>query len=238
MSFETRYVIVAGVAWIRRTRVETTDGRVEDRMWAVLFGEDVPSVRTGPAGSSSIERGSLGDLSWELEWTPLQPEFETPRGMLRRIAPTRLDTIPSILVSGRVGGRELDAAPGHTARLAGRRHAASWGWAHWSDAAGRFVHVLTAKTPPLPRASQYATEQRGPGVPIARARVDPPRVTVGPYSVEAPPETFVRLEYLDTDGSPVWCYHSENGRLTGGGLTVDGVALEIGTRTPIEGWPA
>lgn len=237
MRFETRYVIVAGVAWIRRSRVETTDGRVDDRMWAVLFGDGEPSVRTGAAGSSSIEAGSLGELSWDLSWTSLQPDFETPRGVLRRVAPTRLDTSPSILVSGRIGDRALDGAPGHTARLAGKRHAASWGWAHWSDAAGRFVHVLTAKSPPLPRVSQHATERAGPGLPIARARVAPPRFTVGPYSLEASPATFVRLEYLDTDGSSVWCYHSEQARLTGGGLALDGVAMEIGTRTPIEGWP-
>jgi hypothetical protein len=237
VSFQTRYVIVAGAAWIRRTRVETTDGRIDDRVWAVLFGDGEPSVHMGPAGASSIERGAIGGLSWELDWTSLQPDFETPRGVLRRVAPTRLDTSPAILVSGRIGDRELDAAPGHTARLNGTRHAASWGWAHWSDADGRFVHVLTAKSPPLPRVSQHATERGGPGVPIARAHVAPPRFTVGPYTLEAAPETFVRLEYLDTDGSSLWCYHSENGRLTGGGLALDGVAMELGTRTPIDGWP-
>jgi len=169
-------------------------------------------------------------------WTELATSFETPNRFFRIVAPTHLVTTPALSISGRIGDRVLDAAPGHTARLWGKRHAQTWGWAHASTADGRWAHLLTVLAPPLPRASQHATERGGPGFPIARSRVEPPRVTVGPYVVDAPSETFIGLRYLDTDGSDLWCYHSERGHLRGAGIDMPGAAMEIAVRAPIAGW--
>ena len=235
MRYETEYVIVAGIAWLRRTRVETSDGRVEDSVWAVTFEGDT-IARKGPADGSTSARGHIGDFDWELTWTALAAPFETPNRALRRIAPSHLVTTPAVLVDGHVGERRLEQEPGHAARLWGKRHARSWGWAHASTADGRWAHLLTASAPPLPRVSQHATQAGGPGLPVARGSVDGTRITVGKYAVDAPPESFVGLRYLDTDGSHLWCYHSERGRLRGPGADFDGAAMEIAVREPIEGW--
>jgi hypothetical protein len=147
-----------------------------------------------------------------------------------------MTTTPAIAVHGRIGDRVLAGAAGHTAHIAGKRHARTWGWAHASTADGRWAHLLSASAPPLPRASQYASEQRPPGLPFARARLEPPRLTVGPYVVDAPVESFVGLRYLDTDDSDTWCYHSEVAHLRGRGADFPGAAMEIATREPIPGW--
>lgn len=236
MRYETTYVIVAGVAWIRCSRVETGDGRVEDTTWLVLFDGERPEARRETTGASTIERGELDGIAWDLSWTALATPFETPHRVIRRFAPSHLVTTPALLISGCIGDRVLKEAPGHAARLWGRRHAQTWGWAHASTADGRWAHLLTALAPPLPRAAQHATERGGPGIPIARSRVQPPSVVVGPYVVDAPPETFIGLRYLDTDGSDVWCYHSERGHLRGAGIDMRGAAMEIAVRGPIPGW--
>jgi hypothetical protein len=236
VRYETSYVIVAGVAWIRRSRVQTHDGHVEDSAWIVLFDGERPVARKHAAGASTIERGEIDGIAWDLTWTPVAAAFETPHRLLRKVAPTHLVTTPAILVSGRIGDRVLDAAPGHTAQLWGKRHARTWGWAHASTADGRWTHLLSADAPPLPRVAQHATERGGPGIPIARSRVEPPRVAVGPYVVDAPVESFIGLRYLDTDGSQIWCYHSERGHLRGGDVDLKGAALEIAVREPIAGW--
>jgi hypothetical protein len=235
VKYETEYVIVAGIAWIRRSRVELADGRVDDSVWVVTFDGE-PVARKAPAGDATPFRGRIDDIDWELTLTPLAPAFETPGPVIRRVAPTHVLTTPAVLVDGRVGERQIERAAGHTARLWGKRHAREWGWAHASGEDGRWAHVLTALAPPLPRVAQHATEQGGPGLPLARGRVDPPCVEVGPYVVDAPVETFVGLRYLDTDGSHVWCYHSERGHLRGDGLDFRGAALEIAVREPIDGW--
>jgi hypothetical protein len=237
VRYDTSYVIVAGVAWIRRSRVETQNGRVDDSVWVVLFDGEQPVARKGAAGDSTIERGELDGISWDLRWTALAASFETPgNALLRRVAPTHLVTTPALSISGRIGDRLLDEAPGHTARLWGKRHAQTWGWAHASTADGRWAHLLTARAPPLPRVAQHATERSGPGLPLARSRVEPPQMTVGPYVVDAPVETFIGLRYLDTDGSEIWCYHSERGHLRGAGVDLQGAAMEIAVRAPMPGW--
>ena len=237
MKYETSYVIVAGVAWIRRSRVETSDGRIDDSVWLVTFGGEGVQAHKERAGDSTIAHGRAGGIDWELDWIALAPPFATPHGLVRRVAPTRMLTTPALTISGRVGDRVLDGAPGHTAQLSGRRHARSWGWAHASTADGRWAHLLTASAPPLPRASQYATDARGPGLPLARASVERSRVSVGPFVVDAPEESFFGLRYLDTDGSHLWCYHSERAHLRGGDVDFDGAAMEIATREPILDWP-
>jgi hypothetical protein len=179
-----------------------------------------------------IRAGELDGLSWELELRELASPFQTPHRLLRRIAPTNMVTRPALAVSGRIGDLTLAVAPGHAAELAGRRHAPRWGWAHASSADGRYLHLLTATSPPLPRVSQYATEHRRPGLPLARGTVEDTSVRVGPYTAGAPVDSFVGLRYLDTDGSTVWCYHSE--AATVGDFT--GAAMEIAVREPIAGW--
>ena len=61
-------------------------------------------------------------------------------------------------------------------------------------------------------------------------------MTVGPYVVDAPVETFIGLRYLDTDGSEIWCYHSERGHLRGEDTELRGAAMEIAVRAPLPGW--
>ena len=235
MRYETEYVIVAGVAWIRRSRVETRDGRVDESVWLVLF-DGAPTAHKAPAGTSTPREGAIDGIAWKLDWTAVHPSFETPHALLRPVAPSHLVTTPAILVDGTIGDRVLERAPGHTARLWGKRHAETWGWAHASTADGRWVHLLTATAPHLPRISQYAHNGRGPGLPFASAKVEPPVVEVGPYRVDAPLESFIGLRYLDTDGSDLWCYHSEQGHVRGGDIDLRGAALEIATREPIAGW--
>jgi hypothetical protein len=65
-SYETDYVIVAGVAWIRRTRVETSSGRSEESMWLSTFDGDVPEVHKADAGSMSVERGEIAGTAWDI----------------------------------------------------------------------------------------------------------------------------------------------------------------------------
>jgi hypothetical protein len=235
-GYETDYVIVAGVAWIRRTRVETSSGRIDESMWLTTFDGDAPEVHKADAGSMSIERGEIAGTAWELSWSALRPPFETPHRLLQRVAPTRMTTWPAIVVDGRIGDRVVSAAPGHTAHLRGTRHARTWGWAHASAADGRWAHLLSASAPPLPRVSQWASDDHSLGLPLARARIEPPRMTVGRYVVEAPAHTFVGLRYLDTDDSDIWCYHSEAASLRGRGADFPGAAMEIATREPVAGW--
>ena len=61
-------------------------------------------------------------------------------------------------------------------------------------------------------------------------------VRKAPAGVDAPPESFVGLRYLGTDGSDLWCYHSEQGHVRGGDIDVRGAAFQIATREPTAGW--
>jgi hypothetical protein len=131
MKYETSYVIVAGVAWIRRSRVEMSAGRVDDSVWLVTFDGDGVHAYKDEAGDSTITRGRAGGIDWELDWVEL----------------------------------------------------------------------------------------------------------VGPFVVDAPEESFFGLRYPDTDGSQLWCYHSEHAHLRGGDVDFDGAAMEIATREPILGRP-
>jgi len=221
-------VIVAGVAWLRCVRgapageaarwLTTFDGRPEVRTTSIpweAFG-DVPLA------------GEVDGVAWELELEELAPSFRSPHRALRPLTPSGIETWPALRVSGRVGDRVVDRAPGHRARLWGRRHARRWGWAHGSTADGRWVHLLSAKLHGLPALSQHASDRGGPSLPFARADIRPGRLRVGPYVVEAPPESFVEVVYHDPDGSPVTCLHSEQGRLRGAGIELTDVAMELG----------
>jgi hypothetical protein len=226
VTYETEYVIVAGVAWIRRTRVGD-----EEHIWLVTFDGE-PRAWKEPAGERTLERGEVGGVAWDLTWDVIADPFESPHRLLRRRTTSHMLVYPALAIDGRIGSRVLERAPGHTAKLWGTRHARTWGWAHASTAGGAWTHVLTVELPGLPRLSQHGREGRPPGLPISRGAVEPPRVRVGPYSVEADPASFVGLRYSDTDGSTIWCYHSERARGLGG----EDAALEIAVREPIPGW--
>lgn len=230
-GYETRYAIVAGVGWIRWTRVAD----VED-IWLITFDGE-PRAAKGPAGGNTTLRGQLGGISWYLSAEDLAPPLRSPHPLLRQLASTQMETQPAQLFTGHIGDRAVVRAPGHSAHLWGSRHAQSWGWAHATLTDGRWAHLLTATVPGLPRVSQYATSEHGPSLPFARGTVSPPTVRVGPFTVTAEPATFIGLRYRDTDGSTIWCYHSERARLTGPGFDVEGVAMEIARREAIDGWP-
>jgi hypothetical protein len=226
VSYVTQYVIVAGIAWIRWTVVGGAA-----HVWLITFGDET-HARKGPAGESTTLRGELDGVDWELGADDLAPPFRSPHPLLRGLASTQMAVQPAQLYTGRVGDVEFRRAPGHAARLWGSRHAESWGWAHASDGDGRWTHLLTATLPRLPRLSQHGSDRGAPGLPLARGHVEPPLVRVGPYEVEAEPASFVGLRYTDTDGSTIWCYHSEEAR----GLPVANAVMEIATREPIPGW--
>lgn len=230
MSYRTSYVIVAGIAWLRRSRIELRDGTVEDRIWCVTFGR-TPVVRTGDAGDSTPLRGEIDGIDWELELVELAPPFETPNRVMRRFAPSHLVTSPALAITGRVGDVSFEHAPGHSARHWGKRHAESWGWAHASTPDGRWVSLLSVVPRPFPRMSQVDGR-------LARGSVEGARMRAGKYEAEAPVESFVRLEYRDTDGSSLWCYHSEKASIVGPKGRFEGAALEVAVREPIPGWPA
>jgi len=96
-GYETRYAIVAGVGWIRWTRVDD----VED-IWLITFGDE-PRAAKGPAGDNTILRGQLGGISWDLSAEDLAPPLQTPHPLLRPVASTQMETQPAQLFTGRIG---------------------------------------------------------------------------------------------------------------------------------------
>jgi hypothetical protein len=227
-GYEARYVIVAGILWLRCT---TGAPAGETKLWAATF-DDCARMRT-----ASIAAGAFGDvplagevdgLDWELAIEELAPPFRSPHRALRRLTPAGIETWPALRVSGRVGDRAFARAPGHRARVWGKRHAQAWGWAHGSTADGHWAQLLSAKVSGLPRLSQHATERGGPGLPFARAALGETGFRVGRYVVDAPAESFLRVQYHDPDGTPVLCRHSEEGRLRGPDVDLRDVAVELG----------
>ncbi len=222
MSHAAEYLIVAGVAWLRRS---------SEADWAVTF--DDRRIRKGRGTWSLDERhaaGHLDGLSWELELEELAPAFHSPRPLLRPVASSQLETWPALLVSGTIGERTLERAPGHRARLWGRRLAQHWRWAHASLPDGTWAHALGAKLPGLPVLSQHGSDRAAPGFPLARSTKEGTHWHIGPYSIDADPSSFVRLTYRDTDGSEVYCYHSPAATLVGAGIHADDASYEIASR--------
>ncbi len=220
MSHEAEYLIVAGVAWLRKT---------PETAWAVTF--EPPVVRQGiPARwllSATRAEGEVGGLAWELELEELAPSFRSPHAALRPLASSHLETWPALLVSGRIGERVLSPVPGHRARLWGRRQASAWAWAHGSDPDGRWAHLLAAKVPGLPWLAQYGSDRHPPGLPLARRSVDGTRVRVGALEVEAA-GTPVTVTY----GGGATVRHWQPATLTGPDARFDAAAMEIASTLP------
>jgi hypothetical protein len=222
VSVAAEYLIVAGIAWLRRS---------SEADWAVTF--DDAQVRTGRGRwllDSGRAAGELDGLAWDLELHELAPPFHTPHPLLRPVASSQLRTWPALAVSGTIGERTLERAPGHRAQLQGRRLAQRWRWAHASLPDGRWAHALAAKLPGLPELAQHGSERGGPGLPLARSSAAGTAWTVGPYEVDADPASFVRLDYRDTDGSAVHCYHSARASLAGPGIASADASYEIASR--------
>jgi len=229
------YLVVNGSFWLRHTS--------EPR--AVWFADFTgsPTARrepfsgTLPFGERLV--GTCADASWELSLRGSAAPFHYFPVWLRPVAATNVTVErPAVRVDGwfEAGGvrHELDEAPGEVAHVRTRRHADEWGWFHAALPDGGWLDGLVGKAKGLP---QIALHARNGHRRWARGSAAPGRMRVGPYRVEAPPESFVGVTYVDPDGSEVYCWHSEHARLTGDGLAVERVALEYGSRAKVDGWP-
>jgi len=208
-----------------------------------LTGRDGWPVEVGPGRIGDGEaRGELDGVQWELRLRPLAAPFEAVHPVLRPFAKTQLVvSAPALAVDGVVvldGERhEFDGAPGHQAHVFGTRHADRFGWAHATLAGGGWFEGLCARSSPLPELALWATERRLRPLPLSRAQLEPGRLRVGPYTVEAAAEDFVGVTYHDPDGTPLYCYHAERARLRGPDAESDVAALEYAARAKVPGWP-
>jgi hypothetical protein len=227
-GYEAWYLVVAGRFWIRSTVVGG-----ETALWLVSFaGTRSARKETAPrAGPGELTSGRIAGARWELSLEPLAgPADPVPR-LLRPLSKTRFVlSAPALLVSGFVevdGVRhELEHAPGHQGHVCGSRHADRFGWAHASHADGRWVDLLVARGLGLANGKLSLRGKNAPG-----------RLEAGRFTVEAARETFVGVTYHDPDGTPLYCYHSERGRLRGPGFQTDEAALEYASRARVPGWP-
>ena len=237
----------------------------EAALWLADWTGDAPRARKasfplealrtpGTGWPVELGPGRLGDESaagevdgarWELTFDAEEQPFEYTRPLMRPVASTQVVVVkPALAVSGVVeidGVRhELDGAPGQQAHLFGRRHADRWGWFHATLPGGRWCEGLVAKVPRMPQIALHASG-RGAANGLAslfrtRATAEPGCVVVGPYTVEAPRDSFVGVTYHDPDGTEAFCYHSEQATLRGPDFEARHVALEFGSREKVEGW--
>jgi hypothetical protein len=236
--FEAWYLVVSGRFWLRYA----VDG--SDRtLWLVSFDGE-RAVRKEPIDPGSV---TVGDRRWASPWwdltlEPLAPGFAHVHPLARPLAKTRLTmTAPALLASGRIGEATLDAAPAHQAHLCGTRRPERFGWAHATLPGGRYVDLLAAEVPRLPRLALWATERECRNSPLDlfrnRSEIEPTRVAVGPFVAETDPGDVVGVTYHDPDGRPLYCYHSELARLHGPGLEAENAAFEYACRSMVPGWP-
>lgn len=255
--YEVWYVVVAGTLWLRYTLAvpsdQARDG--EAALWlATSFGEPVVRktsfplselegqwpIRIGPASLS--DSGAEG-LGWSLRFgRDAGAPFEYVHPLLRRAARTEVAVArPWLEVSGTVDGHVLESLPGSQAHVWGTRHADRFGWAHAALPDGRFVELASARQRGRPRFSVAATERGVANGPLAvfgtRARAEPGRLRLGSFVVECIPDDAVGVTYRDPDGAPLYCYHSDRARLSGPGVSADGVSLEYASREQVPGWP-
>ena len=218
MTYDVRYLIVSGLAWIR-----LTEGP-ERAVWLATFDDEPRARKRIVAELPELEAGDLDGVAWELEVESLTEPYRVPTRLLRPFASTEYELLPAVAVSGRIGERRLDRAPGHLGHVWGRRHADRWRWAHASLPDGRWIDLLTAKARGLPQVSFWGTNgKRGYGR--------------GGFVVdEGDPSAFVGVTYTDPDGSTRVCHHTEAARIRGRGIDAAAV-LELGSRRGIAGWP-
>jgi hypothetical protein len=216
--YEVRYLVVAGLAWIRHTLPQPA-------VWLATFdGEPRAGKVEVEALPPRLEEGEVDGVAWRLEREPLGPPLRVPPRLLRPFASTQYELLPALAISGELGGRTLDRVPGHSGRVWGSRHAERWTWAHASMPDGRWADVLRAKVRGQPELGFWAThEGRGFGR--------------GGFEVGADPAAAVGVTYRDPDGSEAYCWHAEHGRLRGRGIESDRAAFELGARAKLDGWP-
>lgn len=232
--YDAWYLVVAGRLWVRHTS--------EPAVWFADF-TGTPTVRkeqyAGELPFGERISGAVADARWDLHVRGGGETFSYVPALLAPVASTQVVLErPAALVDGvvEVDGRryELDGAPAQVAHVSGRRHADRWGWFHAPLAGSHWLDGLVAKAVRMPQLAFYA---RDGSRRWTSGDAEPGRVRIGPYTVEASPADFVGVTYHDPDGSEVYCWHTERGRLTGGGLAIEGVALEFGSRDRVAGWP-
>jgi hypothetical protein len=224
------YLVVGGALWLRHT---SPPGAV----WFADFAGE-PTARKvpydGPLPFGDRLAGSCGDARWDLTLSGGDEPFPYFSGWLRRIASSIVDVErPSVRVDGWFethGVRhELADARGEVARVRYRRQVDHWGWFHAALPDGGSLDGLVAKPIGLPRlAFHWRDGRRG----RTSGSAAPGQLRVGPYVVEARREAFVGVTYPRAH-----CWHTERARLHGGGLDVENVALEYGSRARVDGWP-
>ncbi|MFN2628920.1 MAG: hypothetical protein ABR569_09840 [Gaiellaceae bacterium] len=254
--FEAWYITVAGRFWLRYSLLVPSDPerKGEAALWLACFiGEptvrkttfDLAALSTGPGGFPlELGPGRLTDTEavgdgWELRLGgPERPFLHAPPlARALHLSQTQVAVAkPALELSGVVDGHKLERALGQQAHVWGTRHTRGWGFAHATVAPGRWVEALTVKLPRLPWLSFHATE-RGRSRLRLGGPAQPGSWCIGPYTLEAAQADFVGVTYLDPDGTPAYCWHTERARLYGPGLELDGVALEHGARAKLEGWP-
>jgi hypothetical protein len=232
--YDAWYLVVAGRLWVRHTS--------EPAVWFADF-TGTPTVRkehyAGELAFGDRISGAVAGARWDLRVHGGGSPFSYVPALLAPLASTQaVLERPAATVDGvvEVDGRryELHEAPAQVAHVGGRRHADRWGWFHASLDGNRWLDGLVAKAARLPQLAFDAQDGRRRWTTGA---AEPGRVRIGPYTVDAHPADFVGVTYRDPDGSEVYCWHTERGRLSGGGLAVEDVALEFGSREKVAGWP-
>lgn len=206
-------------------------------------------LELGPGRLTDTETtGEVEGARWSLRFDAAERPFAYAPALVRRLGLAATEVVvvkPALAVSGVVGvdgvSHELTSAAGQQAHVFGRRHADLWGWFHATLDGGRWVEGLVAKVEGLPRAAFYASEREARNglfhVFRTPAELEPGRIRVGPYEVQARADEFVGVTYCDPDGAEVYCYHAERAQLRGPGIETGDAALEFGTRAKLEGWP-
>lgn len=234
MRYDAWYLVVAGRIWVRQTS--------EPAVWFADF-TGTPTVRkeryTGELAFGDRIAGSVDGARWDLQVRGGGATFSYVPALLAPVASTQVVLErPATLVDGvvEVDGRryELHGEPAQVAHVGGRRHADRWGWFHAPLSGRSWLDGLVAKAARLPQLAFHVHDGRRRWT---SGTAELGRVRIGPYTVEAEPEDFVGVTYRDPDGSEVYCWHTERGRLSGGGLAAEGVALEFGSREKVDGWP-
>jgi hypothetical protein len=228
--YDVRYLAVGGELWLRRTTHPPA-------VWFADFS-GVPFVQREPYAGELPLRGSVGRASWDLTLDGDVRPFHYVPPLLRAVASTNVVIErPALRVGGRVTvdgiERALDGVPAQFAHVSGRRHAYRWGWFHAALPDGGWLDGLVAKAQALP---QLAFHVRNGVRRWARGRAEPGTVRIGPFTVRADRADFVGVTYVDPGGAEVRCWHTELARLNGGGLEIEGVALEFGSRARVDGW--